>query len=152
MSERQTDRLTRRQAIAGGTVALAGLTVAAKIAQAQTETPQQPQTKPQEVSLVTPEELGLWTLDLATNIAEGKSLISCLTICGLRTKNDVLRRTSDIMLKTINLGYPLSDAMELNRFVFDRNYITTVRYGEIYGILDEALKKMLEQRFKMNTE
>ncbi len=152
MSEHQTKGLTRRQAIAGGTVALAGLAVAAKTGQAQTETPQPPQTKLQEVSLVTPEELELWTLDLATSIAEGKSVANCLIFCGLRTKNDELRRDSDTILKITNLGVRLSGAMELNRAIFDRNHVTTVRYGEIYGVLDEALKKMLEHRFKINTE
>lgn len=145
MSELQTDGLTRRQAIAGGAVTLAGLTVAAKSGQAQMETPPPPQAKPQTVASVTQEELELWTSDLATGITEGKSIVNCLTFCGLRTKNDELRRATDNILKIVNLGIPLSDALELNRAIFNRNYVTTVRYGEIYGILDEALEKMLEK-------
>lgn len=44
----------------------------------------------------------------------------------------------------LKMGYPLSSIMELSPHIFDGNYITTVRYGEIYGVLDETLEKWLD--------
>jgi hypothetical protein len=38
--------------------------------------------------------------------------------------------------------------MEINRHIFTRDYVTTVRYGEIYGEVDAALEKWLTSRPK----
>jgi type II secretory pathway component PulF len=64
-----------------------------------------------------------------------------------KTENEHLKRFSHDAVEILE-GYVLSDLMEMNRHIFTRDYVTTVRYGEIYGELDTALQKWLTDRPK----
>jgi type II secretory pathway component PulF len=143
MDERTSDvSLTRRQVLTGGAIALAGVGALGDASQAQL-------SKTKQVPVyVTDEELETWTLNVVASLSEGLPLIKIFELAGAKTKNESLQRfsadASDILVK----GYVLSDLMEINRHIFNREYVTTVRYGEIYGEVDAALEKWLKSRPK----
>jgi type II secretory pathway component PulF len=134
--------LTRRQVLAGGAVALAGVVLPDTTSQAQ-----QSDTKHVPV-YVTDKELEAWTLHVVASFGEGLPLIKIFEAAGAKTKNASLQKFSADAPDFLRKGYVLSDIMEINRHVFTRDYVTTVRYGEIYGEVDAALEKWLTSRPK----
>ena len=136
--------ITRRQAISAGAVALAGLAVVGNTVEAQE---QKPNTK-QVTVYVTDKELEDWTRDIVAAFTAGLPLIKIFEDAGAKTQNEHLQRFSKDAPDMLEKGYILSDLMEMNRHIFTRDYVTTVRYGEIYGVVDTALKLWLTDRPK----
>jgi type II secretory pathway component PulF len=133
---------TRREAVTGGVALVAGLMAQGGVRAAGEETaPEQLRPAP----LVTRDELELWTIDLFTGLSGGIPLLKSLEICGAHTKNEHLRQATQGIVAIILRGYPLSDALEINRLIFNRDYVAIVRYGELFGVVDDALEKLLAE-------
>jgi type II secretory pathway component PulF len=137
MKKKNSERLTRRQVIAGTTTALAGLAASAGVS----ATPS-PENKP----LVTKEELREWTKDFYEGIEKGDSLIKCLSTATQKQKNKDFQKVTLDVQNRVAKGEMLSRAMAMHPTVFDEKYVVTVRFGEIYGELDVTLKKWLDSR------
>ncbi len=135
---------TRRQAIAGSGLALAGVALGSRVTHAH-----DPERKTRQTPVyVTDKELEEWTLHVVASLSEGLPVIKIFDLAGAKTKNELLQRFSRDAPEFLMKGYVLSDFMEMNRHIFTRDYVTTVRYGEIYGEVDAALKKWLRSRPK----
>ncbi len=95
---------------------------------------------------VTPEEIQAWTRDFYNAILEPKtaSLIDRFNPTIERQPNEEFRRVLSAVSDVVALGFPLSKALSLFPDVFDPNYITIIRYGEIHGELDVVLKRFLD--------
>lgn len=141
MPEPSMTQLTRRQVIASSALVAVALAAGAQSGSAQPEI----KAPERDQFTVSRDELKAWTVDFVGGLKAGKALVNCLTDCAARTNNEYLKQITNNILAILEMGYTLSGAMELNHTVFDRNYATTVRYGEIYGILDETLEKMLRE-------
>lgn len=140
----QQGSLTRRQVLTSGTLAVAGVALASAASHAQA-----PDTKTRQASVyVTDKELEEWTLHIVASLSEDLPLIKIFDLAGAKTKNESLQRFSRDAPEFLMKGYVLSDIMEMNRHIFNRDYVTTVRYGEIYGEVDAALEKWLRSRPK----
>lgn len=143
--------LTRREVLAGGAATLAVLTTgAARAAEEKHEAKGETLNGFKQVpEYVSDRELESWTLDVLASLEEGLALIKVFELAGGKTRNPHLLKFSNDAPDLIGMkGLLLSDAMRAHRHIFDRNYVTTVRFGEIYGELDSALRKWLAAQAK----
>lgn len=144
MNESQNPTMTRRAALTAGALALAAAALPPSAANAQQKAPGT-KTVPE---WVTPQELEEWTMRFVAGLSEGVALAKLFPQLAGQTKNEALRVFSENGATAMQLGFTLSNYMAANRALFDEHYVTTVRYGEIYGILDETLERWLRERAK----
>ncbi|PQV63647.1 hypothetical protein B1R32_110113 [Abditibacterium utsteinense] len=138
--------VTRRQVVTGAAAVVAGVALAGVASQAQPEAPV-PNVKTKQVRVyVTDKELEDWTVDVTAAFVAGLPLVKVFQNAGAKTQNEHLQRFSQDAPDMLGKGYILSDLMEMNRHIFTRDYVTTVRYGEIYGELDTSLAKWVKAR------
>lgn len=131
---------TRRQILTGG------VALVKTVAQAQPEIPAPDIATKQVRVYVTDAELEAWTIDVIAAFADGIPLVKVFQDARAKTQNEHLQRFSQDAPDILKKGYVLSDLMEMNRHIFTRDYVTTVRYGEIYGEVDVSLAKWLQDR------
>lgn len=140
--------LSRRQVLTAGTLTVAGALVLSAHSTAQPETEKGALPTKTVPVYVTDRELEEWTKTLLASFAQGIALANSLENAGHSTTNEYLQKFSQDAQDILPKGYLLSDLMECNRHIFTRDYVITVRYGEIYGELENALKKWLAERPK----
>ena len=143
--EQESDGLrTRRQIIEAATAIVVSGVVATSLAAQAQPAPATAQASTKAVPVyASPREMQAWTRDLLDGFKRGTALIKIFEVPGAKTTNEYLRRFSADASEFVGRGYVLSDLMEINRHLFDRNYVTTVRFGELYGEVDTALEKWL---------
>ena len=88
------------------------------------------------------DEVKTFTRQFCEMINEGKALVPGLSNLAQQQANPELQQVIRQIDSDIQGEYTLSRAMSKHPDVFDERYIVTVRYGEIYGILDETLKRL----------
>ena len=96
---------------------------------------------------VTQDDLGAWARDFYREISQPPNgsyeATFERTIAG--QQNEYFRYLLGGVLRMMSAGCPLSAAMSLHPDAFDEKFVTIVRYGEIYGELDETLQRYIER-------
>ena len=95
---------------------------------------------------VTQEDLRQWARAFHASLTCGtvKALNEHLAESVEPVSSEELRRALCAVIATVAQGYSLSGALAQHPEVFDPNFITIVRYGEMYGELDLTLERFAE--------
>lgn len=115
--------------------------------------------KPREVTLVTEgkggkkffsrkvktDDLVLFTRQLSTMVSAGVPLLRALTTLEAQAENPTLKNIIVELIKDIQGGSQLADALEKHPAVFSDIYVNMVRAGESAGIVDDILKRLATQ-------
>ncbi|PJB76338.1 MAG: type II secretion system F family protein, partial [Candidatus Aquicultor secundus] len=89
-------------------------------------------------------DLTVFSRQFATMINAGLSLTKCLAILAEQTESKPLKAVTSEVLKDVEQGKGLSDAMAKHPKIFPPIYINLVRAGETGGVLDEVLMRVAE--------
>jgi type II secretory pathway component PulF len=98
--------------------------------------------------LVTEEQVCQWTIDFCITLEahDGtRSLLDHLQQATQQQDSAEFRAILEQVRTAVGQGYSLSHALTQYPEVFSAAYITTVRYGEIYGEVDIALRRYVER-------
>ncbi len=115
--------------------------------------------KPSEVKLVTGDkkasglfkkrvsitDLVLFTRQLSTMVSAGVPLMRALTTLQTQAENPSLKEVIGSLVKDVQGGSQLADALEKHPKVFSEIYVNMVRAGEAAGIVDDILKRLATQ-------
>lgn len=83
------------------------------------------------------------TRQLATMVAAGLPLSTCLSILAEQSRPEVASLVNDI-LRDIEGGSSFSKALDKHQKVFSRVYIQLIRAGETGGVLDKVLNRLAD--------
>src|SRR4029079_14604200 len=84
-------------------------------------------------------DVAVWSLQFATMINAGLSLLRALYILAEQTENKALAEFATEVRIDVERGASLSAAMAKHPKVFNRLYVAMVKAGEIGGALDSVL-------------
>lgn len=115
--------------------------------------------KPREVTLITQganvrklfkkkvktDELVLFTRQLSTMISAGVPLLRALNTLETQAENPTLKEIIVELIKDIQGGAQLADALDKHPETFSDIYVNMVRAGEAAGIVDDILKRLTAQ-------
>lgn len=90
-------------------------------------------------------DLVLFTRQLSTMVSAGVPLLRALTTMRDQVENPTLREIISDMIKDIQGGISLADAMAKHPDVFSDIYVNMIRAGEAAGIVDDILKRLAGQ-------
>ena len=93
-------------------------------------------------------DLVLFTRQLATLVNAGVPLVRSLSTLQLQTESPVLKKQLDEVVKKVEAGSSLGDALGLYPKTFSDIYVNMVKAGEEGGILDEVLNRLALQQEK----
>jgi type IV pilus assembly protein PilC len=93
---------------------------------------------------IKPKDLTIFSRQFATMINAGLSLTKCLSILAEQTDNPSLRKVIGEILKDVEAGRSLSDALVKHKTVFPSIFINMVKAGEAGGVLDEVLTRIAD--------
>lgn len=93
---------------------------------------------------ITSKQLMAFTRQLATLIDAGLPIIRSLSILKDQVESAIFKDKIDDMIKSIEGGGSLSEALARHPKVFDALYVNMVRAGEIGGVLEAVLEKIAE--------
>ncbi len=88
-----------------------------------------------------------FTRQLSTMISAGLPLTNALSILQVQTSPVLAKKIADI-LKTIEGGSTLADAMAVHTDAFSKVYIALIRAGEAAGVLDTILARLADNMEK----
>jgi len=88
-----------------------------------------------------------FTRQLSTMISAGLPLTNALSILQVQTSPALVKKITDI-LKTIEGGSTLADAMAIHADAFSKVYIALIRAGEAAGVLDTILARLADNMEK----
>jgi type II secretory pathway component PulF len=91
---------------------------------------------------VKPQDLIVFSRQLATLLSAGVPFIQSLTTLEKQTENPRLRRTVAVVRQDIENGSAFSDALSRHPKVFNRLYVSMVHAGEAAGMLDDILERL----------
>jgi type IV pilus assembly protein PilC len=94
---------------------------------------------------VKPQELTIFTRQLATMVNSGMTILRALYVLEAQTENDLLQGTIVKVRKDVEAGLPLSDSLERHPKIFNPLFVAMTRAGETGGMLDEALLRVADQ-------
>ncbi len=89
-------------------------------------------------------EILLFTKKLSTMIRAGLPILDSLMMVEDQTKNANMKRTCQQMIAALNDGKPLSEAFRQQDRHFDNVYLNMVEAGEVSGLLDKFIDKLVE--------
>ena len=89
-------------------------------------------------------DLLIFTQELSTLVEAGLTLDRSLSILGDLTENTYLREIVRELLKELESGRPLSEALSIYPEVFPKVYVNMVKAGEVGGDLDQILLRLTE--------
>ena len=89
-------------------------------------------------------EILMFTKKLSTMIRAGLPILDSLIMVGGQTKNANMKRTVQQMIATLNDGKPLSQAFKEQDRHFDNVYLNMIEAGEVSGMLDKFIDKLVE--------
>jgi type IV pilus assembly protein PilC len=90
-----------------------------------------------------------FTRQLATMINSGMTITESLSILEPQTSPSLGRLISDV-LRDVESGVSLAEALEKHSAVFDRIYIALIRSGETAGVLDKVLSRLADNLEKQS--
>ena len=93
---------------------------------------------------VAPEDMNLFNRQLVTLANAGLPLLAALNAVGKQTKSPALGNTIQIIMRDIEGGSSLSDAMKRHPHIFDELYVNTVKAGETSGAMDEIFTRLAD--------
>lgn len=93
---------------------------------------------------VASEDMNLFNRQLVTLANAGLPLLASLSAVGKQTKSPTLRDTIQIIMRDIEGGISLSDAMKRHPHIFDELYVSTVKAGETSGAMDEIFARLAD--------
>lgn len=102
-------------------------------------------------SKVKSDDLVMFTRQLSAMVSAGVPLIRALNSLQQHTESEALKKLLTSVIKEVEDGAPLADAMEKYPNTFNDVYVNMVRAGEAAGILDEILKRLAVQQEKNAT-
>lgn len=91
-----------------------------------------------------PQEVSLFTRQLATLSKAGIPLLECLTALADQTENEKFKRVLSQVKDRVNEGSPFADALRDHPYVFSDLYVNMVRAGETAGALDLVLNRLAD--------
>ena len=100
-------------------------------------------------------ELVLFTRQFSTMISAGLQIARSLEILGNQTSNKLFKRVIFDILRLVEGGSSLSNAMAQNTNVFDSTYVALISAGESSGKMEDILKRLaqnMEDEHEMNTK
>jgi len=106
--------------------------------------------KPTEIKLpqigsgIKSKDIARFTRQFSAMSSAGLPIIQSLSILEEQTENPTLKAVIGKVVKSINGGSSLADALALHPKVFDRLYVHMVAAGEAGGILDGILLRLAE--------
>lgn len=78
------------------------------------------------------------TTQLSTAIRAGLPLLNCLELLHKQQRKSAMKRLFDHLVKSVNAGQSLSEAMGEHPNVFSPLYLSMIRVGETGGILEQT--------------
>lgn len=93
-------------------------------------------------------DLVMFTRQLSAMVSAGVPLLRALTSLETHTESPSLKRILGGIIKDVESGAPLADALEKYPNTFNDIYVNMVRAGEAAGILDDILKRLAIQQEK----
>lgn len=102
-------------------------------------------------SKVKSEDLVMFTRQLSAMVGAGVPLLRALSSLEKHTESAGLKKVLGEIIKDVEGGAALADALEKHKTVFNDVYVNMVRAGEAAGILDEILKRLAMQQEKNAT-
>lgn len=87
-------------------------------------------------------DLALFTRQFATMINAGLPLVQCLEILAKQVEKDVFRKTITQVMRDVESGSTLADALSKHPSVFSSLYVSMVEAGEAGGVLDVILQRL----------
>lgn len=101
-----------------------------------------------EPSKVKKDHLVAFTRQLSAMIGAGVPLLRSLSSIEKHEEDKALKKVLGVVIKDIEGGMPLGDALAKHPKTFNDIYINMVRAGEAAGILDDILKRLAAQQEK----
>jgi type IV pilus assembly protein PilC len=93
-------------------------------------------------------DLVLFTRQLSTMVSAGVPLARSLSTLQAQSESKKLKEQLGAVVKDVESGISLADALEKHPATFSAIYVNMVRAGEAGGILDDILKKLALQQEK----
>lgn len=93
-------------------------------------------------------DLVMFTRQLSAMVSAGVPLLRALTSLEAHAESVALRKVLATVIKDVEGGAPLADALEKYPDTFSSVYVNMVRAGETAGILDDILKRLAMQQEK----
>lgn len=90
-------------------------------------------------------DLVLFTRQLSTMVSAGVPLLRSLTTMRDQVENPTLREIISDMIKDVQGGVSLADALAKHPDVFSDIFVNMIRAGEAAGIVDDILKRLATQ-------
>lgn len=91
---------------------------------------------------VKPEDIVVFTRQLATMIDAGLPIVQCLDILSLQTEKKKFRSLIRTLKEDVEAGSTFTDALRKHQKTFEELYISMVSAGEIGGSLDAILQRL----------
>lgn len=101
-----------------------------------------------ERTKVKSDNLVIFTRQLSAMVGAGVPLLRSLSSLEKHAEDKVLKKTLTDVIKDVEGGSALGDALSKHPKVFNDIYVNMVRAGETAGILDEILKRLAAQQEK----
>jgi type IV pilus assembly protein PilC len=90
-------------------------------------------------------DLVLFTRQLSTMVSAGVPLLRSLTTMRDQVENPTLKEIITDLIKDVQSGVSLADAMSKHPDVFSDIFVNMIRAGEAAGIVDDILKRLATQ-------
>lgn len=90
-------------------------------------------------------DIVLFTRQLSTMVSAGVPLLRALNTLSTQSENVAMREVVMSLIKEVQGGSQLADALEKHPKVFSDIYVNMVRAGEAAGIVDDILKRLATQ-------
>lgn len=94
------------------------------------------------------DDLVMFTRQLSAMVGAGVPLLRALSSLEQRSESQGLRKVLGGIIKDVEAGSPIADALEKHPKTFSDVYVNMVRAGETAGILDDVLKRLAMQQEK----
>lgn len=94
------------------------------------------------------DSLVMFTRQLSAMVGAGVPLLRALGSLEAHTESPALKKILAVIIKDVEGGSPLADALEKHKSTFSDVYVNMVRAGEAAGILDDILKRLAMQQEK----
>lgn len=95
--------------------------------------------------------LVMFTRQLSAMVSAGVPLLRALASLEAHMESAALKKILAVVIKDVEGGAPLADALEKHKNTFNDVYVNMVRAGEAAGILDDILKRLAMQQEKSSS-
>lgn len=96
----------------------------------------------QQFTRITPNDLIIFSRQLATLISAGLPFIASFDTLIEQTENPRLKKVISKVKQDVEAGSTIADALEKHPKVFNSLYVNMIRAGEAGGVLDEILNRL----------